>query len=64
MAYVFNPFTSNLDNTGSGCCTDPHTEALFQITIDIANGVDIAATYMVNDLGETLINASGQLLEE
>ena len=63
MAFQFNPFTSNLDATGGGCI-DPHTEALFQVTVDIANGIDLAATYMVNDLGELLINDSRQLLEE
>ena len=47
------------------CCDpDPHVEALFQLTADIANGVDPAIAYMVNDFGEILINGTGQLLEE
>lgn len=46
------------------CCEeDPHVAGNFHLEAAIANGTDLS-TYMVNDLGEILINNDGSLLTE
>jgi len=50
------------DETARRVNIDPHTAALFNLTVEIQNGVNISK-YMVNDFAEIIINDKGQLLE-